>query len=278
VSCGGLHNAVLTEDGHVYTWGCSDDGSLGRPGDESMPALVTALADQSVISVACGDGQTIAVTTEGHVWGWGTYKDKEGTKFFNPAADAMVPHKDISKQQDVPIRIQGLSGVVEVACGSAFNLARCDDGRVYSWGLGENGELGREVPPLKTSGKNYLLESILKHHITPGPMFVSGSVNLEIRNAKAIGCGSYHALVVAFSSDQSGTKGVRVFSTGLNNYGQLGHGDKTNRPLLEEIRDLSDVGAVSAKGGMHHSLVLAHRGIMYAFGRSDSYQVRRNEP
>lgn len=30
IACGGLHNAVFTEDGLVYTWGCADDGSLGR--------------------------------------------------------------------------------------------------------------------------------------------------------------------------------------------------------------------------------------------------------
>jgi len=32
IACGGLHNAVCTENGEVYTWGCSDDGSLGRQG------------------------------------------------------------------------------------------------------------------------------------------------------------------------------------------------------------------------------------------------------
>jgi alpha-tubulin suppressor-like RCC1 family protein len=30
IACGGIHNAVYTESGQVYTWGCSDDGSLGR--------------------------------------------------------------------------------------------------------------------------------------------------------------------------------------------------------------------------------------------------------
>lgn len=30
VACGGLHNAIVTADGMVHTWGCSDDGSLGR--------------------------------------------------------------------------------------------------------------------------------------------------------------------------------------------------------------------------------------------------------
>ena len=40
VSCGGLHNAIVTENGQVYTWGCSDDGSLGRQGDEAVPEPV----------------------------------------------------------------------------------------------------------------------------------------------------------------------------------------------------------------------------------------------
>jgi alpha-tubulin suppressor-like RCC1 family protein len=40
IACGGLHNAVFTESGHVFTWGCNDDASLGRDGDENMPILV----------------------------------------------------------------------------------------------------------------------------------------------------------------------------------------------------------------------------------------------
>ena len=73
IACGGLHNAVVTASGQVYTWGCSDDGSLGREGNEAIPSLVDAggLADESVLSVACGDGQTIALTSSGQVYGWG---------------------------------------------------------------------------------------------------------------------------------------------------------------------------------------------------------------
>jgi alpha-tubulin suppressor-like RCC1 family protein len=26
VACGALHAAILSEDGHVYTWGCGDGG------------------------------------------------------------------------------------------------------------------------------------------------------------------------------------------------------------------------------------------------------------
>lgn len=65
IACGGIHNAVYTESGQVYTWGCADDGSLGRTGEEFMPGLVDSLVNETIIRVACGDGQTIAVSTNG---------------------------------------------------------------------------------------------------------------------------------------------------------------------------------------------------------------------
>jgi alpha-tubulin suppressor-like RCC1 family protein len=39
IACGGLHNAAVTVDGELYTWGANDEGALGRatghkPGDE----------------------------------------------------------------------------------------------------------------------------------------------------------------------------------------------------------------------------------------------------
>lgn len=65
IACGGLHNAVYTEQGQVFTWGCADDGSIGRTGEESMPMLVDGLTQETVVGVACGDGQTIVVTANG---------------------------------------------------------------------------------------------------------------------------------------------------------------------------------------------------------------------
>ncbi|RYG69547.1 hypothetical protein EON64_02400, partial [archaeon] len=124
----------------------------------------------TVVGIACGDSQTMCVTTQGEVWGWGCYKDKEGKKWFNPAASAANPLKDIKKQQNDPMPLAGLQHIVEVACGAAFNLARDAEGRVYSWGLGECGELGRVVAPLRytmASGeKEYDLPNILKQHLT----------------------------------------------------------------------------------------------------------------
>ena len=273
ISCGGLHNAVWTEAGAVYTWGCNDDGSLGRTGDEWLPLLVEGpLVNETIISVACGDGQTIAVSTGGQVWGWGCYKDKEGKKFFNPDSESgLKPSKDIKKQQSTPLQISGLSNIIEVACGAAFGVARDDRGNVYSWGIGECGELGRDVKPLKAGegeDANYDLETICDQHVTPGPMYVKNHAtnkNVALSGVKAIGCGAYHSLVLVV--------GGSVFSCGLNNYSQLGFGDLDNRSLLTEVDSLRDVGVCAVKGGVHHSLVLTTSGAMYACGRGDSGQL-----
>ena len=57
VACGGMHTAAVGVDGLVWTWGCNDDGALGRTGDEDVPQLVTggALAAARVSAVSCGD-------------------------------------------------------------------------------------------------------------------------------------------------------------------------------------------------------------------------------
>jgi regulator of chromosome condensation len=110
VACGGIHSVAVGADGRVWSWGCNDDGALGRAtgpydpedlakgfkGDENFPALVTlgpsgggggrglgGAANLQVVHVACGDSQTVALTVGGDVWGWGSYKDKEGRKWFD---------------------------------------------------------------------------------------------------------------------------------------------------------------------------------------------------
>ncbi len=50
VICAGIHSALLTEDGRLYTFGCGSDGRLGHPEyegftylyKESFPKLVEA--------------------------------------------------------------------------------------------------------------------------------------------------------------------------------------------------------------------------------------------
>jgi regulator of chromosome condensation len=231
-----------------------------------MHVTLLAQAGETIISVACGDGQTFAVATSGNVWGWGCYKDKEGKAWFDPAPTGQP---NIKRKQSEPMQLPFFNeqcAAVEVCCGGVYNIVRCEDGRMFSWGLGECGELSREVPPLKDSSGDYDKAGMIKHSLTPGPMMIKqpGGSLVEAKNPKSIGCGAYHALVVMGSS---------VYACGLNNYGQLGTGDTDSRDFLVQIATLEGRNVVCVRGGMHHSLALTGSGTVLAFGRADSGQL-----
>ena len=73
VACGGMHSVALTFDGKLFSWGCNDDDSLGRGGEESECHPVGgALAGAEVAMVTAGDSHTAALTRDGKVYSWGT--------------------------------------------------------------------------------------------------------------------------------------------------------------------------------------------------------------
>lgn len=51
VRAGGMHTVAITEDGKVFTWGCNDEGALGRIAsnmeEESIPGNHSNTRDNS---------------------------------------------------------------------------------------------------------------------------------------------------------------------------------------------------------------------------------------
>lgn len=261
VMCGGLHSAAITSEGEVYTWGCNDDGALGRSGDENLPAKVDGFGpSRRAVLVVGGDSHTAVMTAGGQVYTWGAYKDKEGKMW----CDSPAPATSFKQKQAMPFLVKGVSNVVDLKCGSSFNLVRTTNGHVYSWGLGEIGQLGRNVTlKIQDDNNEYKVDVVFREHLTPGRVTLGAK---EMPPVKAIGAGSYHALVATSASGY-------VYSCGLNNYGQLGIGGNENSSSMKLVEDLSDKNVVSVEGGTHHSIVLTNDGQVYAFGRADSGQL-----
>ncbi|KAJ0407019.1 hypothetical protein ATCC90586_004813 [Pythium insidiosum] len=264
VSCGGLHSAAVTRDGAVYTWGCNDDGALGRSGEENLPAPVEGFgrdAPHKALVVVGGDSHTAVVTTEGRVFTWGGYKDKEGKLWCDSAA----PKSSFKQKQSKPFLVEALRNIVELRCGSSFNVARASNGHVYSWGLGEMGQLARDVPGdlKKKDSDEYDVDMVFRRHLQPARVTLGSA---ELPAVRAIGCGAYHTLLVLGATGD-------LYTTGLNNYGQLGVGHTDNCTELQLVDDLVGQNVVRVEGGTHHSVVLTADGSVYAFGRADSGQL-----
>ncbi|KAJ2711076.1 hypothetical protein H4R19_003427 [Coemansia spiralis] len=242
VVCGGLHTMALAEDGRLYSWGCNDQKALGRDGDDFAAAAVQGLDGVRIARVACSDSATFALAEDGHVYAWGTFRSAEGIMGFS--ASVLV--------QDRPVVINAFrEPIVDVCAGVDHALALSVSGKVYAWGYGQQGQLGRLV-----------MERRRLHGLTPE--------RLRLHDVEHIGCGSYHSFAV--------TRDGTVYAWGLNNFRQLGLADSEGGTLdiVHEptvVSALKDTKIARIAGGEHHSLALAADGRLFSFGRSDSHQT-----
>lgn len=161
-------------------------------------------------------------------------------------------HSGVDVMQERPTLLAGLSHlkIIEIAAGANHLVALTQEHSLYTWGCGEQGQLGRRVL------ERHKLLGLRPTNVTPR----RGRTLVKINKAV---CGSYHTLAIS----QEGA----VYAMGLNNYGQLGLGDHEPRPNAEGIGKQWCVVDVAA--GEHHSLALDDQGILYSFGRHDFGQL-----
>lgn len=239
VAAGGLHNLALGATGIVYSWGCNDEKALGHEAPEWAIAKVDALAHEKIVQITCGDSISAALTEKGAVYAWGTFRDSKGVMGFDSK----------TLLQSKPTLIESLSSerVVGIAAGANHLLALTDKGQLFTWGSGEQGQLGRRIIERRKT------TALGPKNVTPRakPNFCS------------IACGSYHSM--AWSNNDG------AYAWGLNNYGQLGHGDKMDRILPERIAKILHLKDMDA--GEHHSVGLDLSGHVYSWGRGDSGQL-----
>lgn len=135
VSCCADHTAVCTVDGCVFTWGAGAFGQLGHgdAGSKLVPFQVLGeLRGRHVVTIATGNCHTASVTREGHLFAWGDATF--GQLGLGGTEGKLAP-------QQVGAELANLS-TKSVACGHYHTVAATQDGRVFAWGDGQQGQLG----------------------------------------------------------------------------------------------------------------------------------------
>ena len=227
IAAGGEHSLALLANGTVESWGDNELGELGngKTGKSDVPVAVKGLTGATAI--AAGGEHSLALLAGGTVMAWG------GDEFCQLGYRAVVITKEEEEiveeveeepYSDVPIAVEGLSGVHAIAAGSRHSLALLGDGGVMAWGAGASGQLG--------NGETVACQ--------PTPVAVDG-----LANVSTIAAGGADSMALL--------TGGAVMSWGENKSGELGDGSFggfSDVPTL--VSGLGEVAGIAA--GDSHEL------------------------
>ena len=214
--------------------------------------------------IACGLKHSMCLSDAGTLFAWGGGESNQlgNDRLKNIALplhfdENLAPESE--NENETGLDRMCSKRLVQVACGSFHTVVVRTDGAVYTWGLDEGGVLG--CPEKKNPTTGFI-------RIEGRPMMNYYFKNMSIRVVH-VSCGASHTLATDSSGD--------VYSWGVGNYGNLGHGDTANidRPKLIDLLKGKMIKMTGA--GSKHSLALSSKGDVYSFGHGDNGRLGNNE-
>jgi len=288
IAAGGMHTAIITEDHEIYTWGCNDEGALGRScadDDEEMVPEQVFLPDDAgrAVHITSGDSHCAVLDDGGQVYVWGNFRDGSGVLGLMCSKTKVV----------APVKLVLDEFVVKIASGADHLALLANSGVAYTFGTGEVGQLGRGGRYFSDRGgrrgASYVLKPApvrfnrlnRKHRLSVNEGGMS-SMPITPRQGPLTPSQSKNKCIVdnVFSSGMSTfiTSDNKVYSFGLNNYQQLGHGDKDNR-FVPSVSDIySEHMWKSITGGDHHIIALDQNNDVWCIGRGDDGRLGVVDP
>ena len=180
VTCGDDHGVIIDYNGNCYTWGANNQGQLGVGNSRMTPSIVSLSKVGKNIRYAATKGHTsYVINNDGHILKWPNpgYAEKF-TPMIMGVRDNSTKFVSLSCGTDYSIALSsngllfghglnnfGQLGVgdtcdrgdgftmlryfkehgdkmVQVSCGHAHSLAKSSSGKLFAWGLNNNGQLG----------------------------------------------------------------------------------------------------------------------------------------
>ncbi len=246
----GGRTTVLLDTGELYAWGYNSNGELGN-GTTTSSAVPVApqrrgLFTSPITDFAVGSDFTLVVAN-GRVYAWGS--DSWG-QLGDAAAGGGVDGKSL-----YPVVVDRTSGltdrVVGIGAGSFYGAALTENGKVFTWGMNKDGQLG-------TGGTT---DSTV-------PVAVDTSGVLHGKTITTLVAGYYQVFVM--DTDDA------VYAWGYNFRGQLGIGTtavRSESPAVVDLGPMKGSRVLKVASGYLHSLAVDEAGRVYGWGAAGSGQL-----
>lgn len=191
------------------------------------------------------------------MFSWGTYRDSGGIIGWDKSVRIQRIPREIVLPKGVKIK--------QIACGESHVLALSETGLLYNWGSTEQGQSGFKIP------LGHKLDSLTWRELP----FREGR---QFPRTKTMWAGGMHSFVqlenghLYIYMDQLRTRYV----FGLNNWGQLGIGTRSEDPQLPvRLTFFDDKEVICAALSQHATVVLTSDGRLYSAGRNSYGQLGR---
>ena len=237
ISGGGNYGLALKSDnGSAWAWGNNSIGQLGDNTGANRSSPVSVVGAHSFSKISTGSSNSYALKSDGSVWAWGT---RLSGAIGNNESDLVAS----------PVSVVGAHSFNAISGGTSFSLAlKSNDGSIWTWGLGNNGQLGDNTIANKSS-----------------PVSVVGAHSFS-----AISAGSQSAFSLALKSNDGST-----WAWGLGGGGRLGDNTVANKSSPVSVVGAHSFNIIVA--GTSHSLaVKSSDGSAWAWGFGTSGQLGDN--
>ncbi|MCE9623173.1 MAG: RCC1 repeat-containing protein [Actinomycetia bacterium] len=244
IAAGGGHSLALKSDGTLWTFGYNSDGELGNSTnnqtDLANPVPTQVLT--GVVEIAAGTVHSLALKSNGKLFAFGRNQFGQLGTATNSGTITPTPTPTEVFSTDPPgIRLP--SPIIAAGGFSSFVVGA--DGRLWSFGQNETGQLGTSL-------------NLATFRANPAPTVVMADV-------VAVASSGEHTLAVK----ADGT----LWTFGYNFHGQLGTTVNSGTGNANPVPTQVMTGVVAVAAGHDHSLALKADGTLWAFGSNTRGQL-----
>ena len=260
MALGDRHTIVVTSENRVFTFGSNSSGQLGdgTTTDRYQPTEITVYFNfavgEEIIQIGASNRNTSLLTSEGRLFMWG--ENDRGQ--IGDGNRGVFNNRDKPTEITEQLTLEDDETIIRFALGSKFASALTSEGRMFTWGTNYAGQLGDGEGDIdEWWGSSY----------RDVPFDITDNFNL-----------SFHETIIDIAMGGSHTAALtsegRLFTFGVNTFGQLGDGNvsKTelnDRDLPYDITaafDFTEESVAEFELGNSHNIIISSEGNLYAWG------------